>query len=57
MCIDMDLLYYYINLGFNKFCVGNIEQATIIRKILPESEIIGSITMKIMPNDLMEEKY
>ena len=57
MCISIDLLNYYINLGFKKFCVGNIKQANIIRNILPDSEIIGSITMKIMPNDLLKEKY
>lgn len=57
MCIDLDLLHYYINLGFTKFCVGNVEQANIIRKILPQSEIIGSITMKIMPDDLLDNKY
>lgn len=57
MCIDIDLLYYYIDLGFTKFCVGNVEQAEVIRNILPNSEIIGSITMKIMPQDLYNERY
>ena len=57
VCIDIELLNYYINLGFKKFCVGNIKQPNIIRNILPDSEIIGSISMKIMPNDLLEQKY
>ena len=57
VCIDIEMLNYYINLGFKKFCVGNIKQANIIRNILPDSEIIGSISMKIMPNDLLEQKY
>ena len=46
-CIDDELLTYYINLGFNKFCVGSIEQAKQIKKFLPSAEVIASITMKI----------
>ena len=46
-CIDNELLTYYINLGFNKFCVGSIEQAKQIKKFLPSAEVIASITMKI----------
>lgn len=46
-CIDDELLAYYINLGFNKFCVGSIEQAKQIKKFLPSAEVIASITMKI----------
>lgn len=57
ICIDVNLLKYYINLGFTKFCVGNVKQAQMIRNVLPNSEIIGSITMKIMPQELYEDKY
>lgn len=57
MCLNIKLLQYYISLGFSKFCVGNIEQAQQIRKILPTSEIIGSITMKIAPQDLEKTQY
>lgn len=56
-CITEQLLFYYYSLGFNKFCVGNIQQAIMIRKLLPDSEIIGSITMKIMPTDLNNKDY
>lgn len=45
-------LSYYIKLGFTKFCVGSIKQAKIIKKIYPNAEIIGSITMKIEPEEL-----
>lgn len=56
--IDEKLLdYYYYDLNIHKFCVGSLIQAEIIRKKFPLCEIIGSITMKIMPNDLQEEKY
>ena len=55
-----EMLQYYINLGFTKFCVGTIEQAKLIRQLIPEAEIIGSITMKIEPeilqNNLNEYK-
>lgn len=56
-CISKEMLKEYIDLGFSKFCVGNIQQAEIIREIYPESEIIGSITMKVMPQDLENSKY
>lgn len=52
---------YYLNLGFSKFCVGSIQQAKIIKKLLPSAEITGSITMKLSFNDIcnnnMLEKY
>lgn len=50
--MDDAMLQDYINLGFSKFCVGSIEQAQHIRAILPNAEIIASITMKLMPEDL-----
>lgn len=56
-CIDDNLLKYYINLGFTKFCVGSIEQAIKIKKLLPNAEIIASITMKVSPQDLEDNKY
>ena len=56
-CINEDILQFYFNLGFNKFCVGSIQQAKIIRNLLPNSEIIGSITMKINPLDLQNPDY
>ena len=56
-CISNELLSYYYNLGFRKFCVGNIEQAKKIKLLYSQVEIIGSITMKIMPKDLTDKKY
>lgn len=44
-----DKIQYYISLGISKFCVGSIEQAEIIHNIIPEAEIMGSISMKIEP--------
>lgn len=55
--MDDKLLNYYYNLGIHKFCVGSLEQAKIIRNKFPSSEIIGSITMKIMPKDLDNPNY
>lgn len=56
-CISKELLIYYHNLGFHKFCVGNLEQAEQIKQLYPNDEVIGSITMKIMPQDLQDNKY
>ena len=52
-----DLLDYYINLGFTKFCVGSLSQAKEIRNKLPKAEIIGSITMKISLDNLLDDQY
>ena len=47
--MNIDLISYYISLGFKKFCVGSIQQAKIIKEYFKNIniEIIGSITMKI----------
>lgn len=52
-----DLLKYYFLLGINKFCVGSLEQAKIIKNLFPDEniEIIGSITMKINKAKLTKE--
>lgn len=50
-------LSYYINLGFNNFCVGSIKQAEIIKKHLPNANIIGSITMNINNEKLNNSIY
>ena len=55
--INNELLNYYINLGFTKFCVGSVEQANNIKKIMPRAEIVASITMKLSPQDLEEKQY
>ena len=52
-CMETSILIKYINLGFSKFCVGSIEQAKAIKQLMPNAEITGSITMKIMPNMLI----
>lgn len=55
--LSEELLNYYIRLGFTKFCVGSIEQADIIRQKNINYEIIGSITMKINNEKLLENDY
>lgn len=55
--LSNDLLKYYIKLNISKFCVGSIEQAEQIKAILPQAEIIGSITMKIDNNKLEKNIY
>lgn len=55
--ISNELLKYYINLGITKFCVGSLEQANIIKDILPTAEITGSITMKIDKDKLAKDNY
>ena len=57
-----DLIKKYINLGFNNFCVGNIEQAKIIKEINSNIKIVGSIAMhttgdKILSNLEEYKKY
>lgn len=57
-----NLIKKYINLGFNNFCVGNIEQAKIIKEINPNIKIVGSIAMhtdydKIISNLEVYKKY
>ena len=54
--MDKYTLKKYIEHGIKKFCVGSVKQAKIIKKILPEAEITGSITMKIMPEDLKNKE-
>lgn len=38
---------YYLNLGIKKYCVASIKQAQLIKKIIPDANIIGSIAMQI----------
>ena len=45
--LSKEELKFYFNLNIKKFCVGNLEQAKIIKKYNKENFIIGSITMKI----------
>ena len=54
---DSLLDYYHYDLGINKFCVGSYEQAKVLREKYPDCEIVGSITLKIMPKDLKDPKY
>ena len=51
------LLTWYYNLGFKKFCVGSVKQATIIKELFQDVEIIGSITMKVTIEDLQKTEY
>ena len=47
-----NVIQEYIKLGFTKFCVGNIEQGLIIKEVMPEAEVIGSITMHTTKEDI-----
>ena len=49
--MDMHILKKYCEYGITKFCVGSLLQAQYIKELLPEAEVTGSITMKIMPTD------
>lgn len=51
--MNEDQIIYYQNLGFNNFCVANLEQAKIIKKINSNNIIVGSIAMNITLNDLV----
>lgn len=60
--MSSSLIKKYINLGFRNFCVGNIEQAKIIKEIDPKIKIVGSIAMhityeKILSNFDIYKKY
>ena len=57
ICITKEILTYYYNLGFRKFCVGSVSQAQQIRNLYSNVEIIGSITMKISPQMLNQSQY
>lgn len=50
--LNKEKIEWYHNLGINKFCVGTIEQAKIIKEVNPKAEIIGSINMHITKKDL-----
>lgn len=51
--MSSSLIQKYIDLGFKNFCVGNIEQAKIIKKIEPDAKIVGSIAMHITNEKLI----
>ena len=48
----IELTKYINDFKITKFCVGSIEQAKILKDINKDFEIIGSITMKVMPEEL-----
>lgn len=51
-----ELLKKYLNFGIQKFCVGSLNQAKEIKNILPEAEIIGSISMHITKEKIENNK-
>lgn len=55
LLMSYNVLEKYLKLNIKKFCVGSIDQAKMIKEIDPSIEITGSITMKMMPNDLIEQ--
>lgn len=52
--LSKDKIIKYINLGIQKFCVGSIEQAKIIKEINSSFHITGSITMNINKEKLLK---
>lgn len=57
--LNEDKIKYYINLGITNFCVANIDQAKIIKKINNNIHIVGSIAMQINKEKIIEnlEEY
>lgn len=55
LLMPYNILEKYLKLNIKKFCVGSLNQAKMIKEIDPSIEITGSITMKMMPNDLIEQ--
>ena len=55
--LPQELIKYYTNIGIQKFCVGSIDQANIIKNVNPKAEIIGSITMQISKEKLENNNY
>ena len=51
-----ELLNKYLKFGITKFCVGSLNQAKEIKNILPEAEIVGSITMNINKEKIENNK-
>jgi len=49
-----NILEKYLKLNIKQFCVGSLNQAKMIKEIDPSIEITGSITMKMMPDDLIK---
>lgn len=56
-CMQKHLLTWYYNLGIKNFCVGSIKQALEIKNNFKDTEVIGSITMKVTPQDLQKKEY
>ena len=52
--LDKQSIEYYNQLGINKFCSGSGQQSQIIRSTIPDSNIIGSISMKITKEDILK---
>lgn len=50
--MDADAVKYYNSLGINKFCSGSYEQSKIVRDNCDNSNIVGSITMRVSKEHL-----
>lgn len=50
--MDSDTVKYYNSLGINKFCSGSLEQSQIVRENCMNSNIVGSITMRVSKEHL-----
>lgn len=53
LIMDNESIKYYNNLGITKFCSGSYEQSKIIRENCNNSNIVGSITMKVSKDHLI----
>lgn len=54
--LPIDKLKWYINLGFTHFCCGNPLQAEIIKTYDPNLTTIGSITLHVTKQDILNKE-
>ena len=50
-------LQFYFDLNITKFCVGTLEQAKILKEINADFDILSSITMQIIPEEIQSEEF
>lgn len=54
LIMNNETIKYYNDLGITKFCSGSYEQSKIIRENCDNSNIVGSITMRISKEHLLK---
>lgn len=55
--LSSDLIQYYMSLGISKFCVATIEQAKIIKQINSQAIVVGSISMQISKEKILNNFF